>query len=97
MQTTNNKHTMKKTLKTTLLTVCCLVLLAGCGKKDTTNDNGDSANIGNIISNNQNGMGPDSPDCPSIYEPVCTNKNITYKNACHAEKAGETGWQPGEC
>lgn len=96
MQTTNNKHTMKKTLKTTLLAACCLVLLAGCGKQGDTTDNG-SASVGNIVSNSQNGMGPDSPDCPSIYEPVCTDKNITYKNACHAEKAGETGWQPGEC
>lgn len=87
---------MKNTLKTTVLAVCCLVVLAGCGKKT---DTGDTANVGTLVNNNQNtaSMGPDSPDCPDLYEPVCTDGKITYKNACHATKAGETGWQPGEC
>lgn len=75
--------------------MCCMVLLAACGKKEETTTPQESANVGDVLSNKD--MGVESADCPGIYEPVCSDTKVTYKNACHADKAGEKAWQPGEC
>jgi len=82
---------MKILLKSTLITALCLVVLSGCGKDDAAPE--DTASIGSLYTE----VGLDYPDCPSLKDPVCTTSNKTYNNACHAEKAGETGWQPGAC
>ncbi len=88
---------MNKILKTTFLSLFCLVLLAACGKKEDTTKPADTANIGDIV-NQTPGVGLEFADCPGNYDPVCTtDTKLTYKNACHAEKAGENAWQPGEC
>jgi hypothetical protein len=35
--------------------------------------------------------------CPTVYEPVCGNDNVTYSNSCEAEKVGIMSYTLGAC
>ena len=89
---------MNKITKTILLTVITVSLLTGCGNEDADpNDTKtpEAASVGELI--NGENMGAESSECPTLSAPVCTDSKVTYRNACDAEKAGETEWTKGSC